>query len=117
MRTVKLPRPGFFQLDTSKNPIWPQVGSKNSNGLAPREIAYLEVFRGVQLASSIIGVLFTSRGLSFLIGPALAGVAYDVLGSYQLPILGSAVLSALGAGAIIKMLPRKLECAAISTMK
>ena len=38
------------KLDTSKNPIWPQVRSKNSNGSAPREIAYLEVFRGVQLA-------------------------------------------------------------------
>ena len=37
------------KVDTSKNPIWPQVTSKNSNGLAPREIAYLEVFRGVQV--------------------------------------------------------------------
>jgi MFS family permease len=48
---------------------------------------------GPRALSGIIGCLYTGAGLGTLFGPWLAGVAYDMSGSYTLPILAAAVLS------------------------
>jgi MFS family permease len=45
---------------------------------------------GGRNVSGIIGVLYTSAGVGTLIGPSAAGFAYDIGGSYTLPILISA---------------------------
>ena len=45
---------------------------------------------GVRHAGAIIGLLYTSAGIGSLVGPTLAGVAFDVRDSYTLPILFSA---------------------------
>ncbi|MBO0795595.1 MAG: MFS transporter [Ktedonobacteraceae bacterium] len=46
---------------------------------------------GVRRIASIIGLLFTSVGIGTLLGPGLAGIAYDLSHSYLVPILASAV--------------------------
>ena len=46
--------------------------------------------------------------ISWDLGPTLAGYAYDVAGSYDLPILASAVLS-LAGGAVIMCLPARRD--------
>lgn len=58
---------------------------------------------GARAVSAIIGVLYTGAGLGTLLGPWLAGAAYDAYGAYQAPILASAVLSFLAAGCVIVM--------------
>ncbi len=45
---------------------------------------------GGRNVSGIIGVLYTSAGIGTLIGPSAAGFAFDIGGSYTLPILLSA---------------------------
>jgi MFS family permease len=45
---------------------------------------------GGRNVSGIIGVLYTSAGIGTLIGPSAAGFAYDISGSYTVPILVSA---------------------------
>ena len=47
-----------------------------------------------------IGWLYTAPGVGTLIGPTLAGYAFDRMGSYDAPILGAALLSFAGAGAV-----------------
>jgi MFS family permease len=46
---------------------------------------------GVRQAGAIIGSLYTGVGIGSLIGPTLAGVAFDLHQSYTLPILLSAL--------------------------
>ena len=58
---------------------------------------------GPRSVSGIIGCLYTGCGLGTLVGPWLAGVAYDAVGSYQLPILAGAAFS-VGAAACVVML-------------
>jgi len=58
---------------------------------------------GPRSVSGIIGCLYSGCGVGTLIGPWLAGVAYDAAGSYQLPILAGAVFSA-GAAACVLIL-------------
>ena len=58
---------------------------------------------GARAVSAIIGVLYTGAGLGTLLGPWLAGAAFDAYGAYQAPILASAVLSFLAAVCIIIM--------------
>jgi phosphotransferase system glucose/maltose/N-acetylglucosamine-specific IIC component len=41
--------------------------------------------------SGIIGALYTSTAIGSLIGPTLAGLAFDVHQSYTVPIIASAV--------------------------
>ncbi len=55
---------------------------------------------GGRKASSIIGFLYTSVSLGALLGPTLAGVAYDLSQSYTLPIAISVVGNLLAVGAI-----------------
>jgi MFS family permease len=58
---------------------------------------------GARSVSGIIGFLYTGAGLGTLLGPWLAGVAYDWLGAYDVPILAGA-LSGLLASACILLL-------------
>lgn len=46
-------------------------------------------FYGARNVAGIIGALYTAAGIGNLIGPWLAGVAYDVSGSYTVPIVAS----------------------------
>jgi MFS family permease len=57
---------------------------------------------GPRSVSGIIGCLYTGCGVGTLLGPWLAGVAYDSMGSYQLPILAGAAFS---LGAALCVLP------------
>jgi predicted MFS family arabinose efflux permease len=47
---------------------------------------------GARNVSGVIGVLYTAAGVGNLLGPWLAGVAYDLTRSYAVPIVGSIVL-------------------------
>jgi len=60
---------------------------------------------GPRAVSGIIGFLYTGAGVGTLLGPWLAGVAYDALGTYDIPILAAAVLS-FAATAIVLALPQ-----------
>jgi len=59
---------------------------------------------GPRAIAGIIGVLYTGAGLGTLVGPWLAGAAYDALRAYDLPILAGAVLSLLAAACIAPLL-------------
>ncbi|WP_251880678.1 MFS transporter [Achromobacter sp. Marseille-Q4954] len=61
---------------------------------------------GGRHVSGIIGALYTSVAFGTLIGPVAAGHAYDLSGSYLLPIVASAAGNALAA-AITALLPRQ----------
>lgn len=60
----------------------------------------MDIFGG-RSVSAIIGCLYTAAGVGTLIGPPLAGYAFDRLGSYDAPILGAAALSLLGAAGML----------------
>jgi cyanate permease len=53
--------------------------------------------------SGIIGFLYTGAGVGTLFGPWLAGVAYDALGAYDVPILAGAVFSFLAAACVLPL--------------
>ena len=59
--------------------------------------------------SGIIGTLYTGAGVGTLVGPWLAGVAYDLLGAYDVPILVAAALSFLAALCIVPLVRQKVE--------
>ena len=59
---------------------------------------------GARAVSGIIGFLYTGAGVGTLLGPWLAGVAYDLLGTYRMPILAAAVFSFLAAASILPLL-------------
>jgi MFS family permease len=56
----------------------------------------MDLFGGRNVAG-IIGCLYTAAGFGTLIGPTVAGAAFDAYGSYDAPILGCALLSFAGA--------------------
>ncbi len=58
---------------------------------------------GARAVSGIIGFLYTGAGLGTLLGPWLAGAAYDAYGGYGVPILASAALAFVAAGCIPAM--------------
>ncbi|MGS1005867.1 MFS transporter [Achromobacter anxifer] len=60
---------------------------------------------GGRHVSGIIGALYTSVAFGTLVGPVAAGHAYDLSGSYLLPIVASAAGNAVAA-AITALLPR-----------
>ena len=66
-------------------------------------------FYGARAVSGIIGCLYTGAGLGTLLGPWLAGAAYDAFGSYDAPILASAVLSFLAAACTLPLLKREKQ--------
>jgi len=59
---------------------------------------------GPRAVSGIIGCLYTGAGIGTLLGPWLAGMAYDTVGNYQLAILAGAVFSAGAAACIVILL-------------
>jgi OFA family oxalate/formate antiporter-like MFS transporter len=59
---------------------------------------------GARAVSGIIGFLYTGAGVGTLLGPWLAGAAYDALGSYRVPILAAAAFSFCAAVAILPLL-------------
>ncbi len=50
---------------------------------------------GASRVSGVIGALYTGAGIGALIGPIMAGAAYDMMGSYTLPIVGGAAANLL----------------------
>ena len=58
---------------------------------------------GARSVSGIIGCLYTAAGLGTLLGPPLAGAAYDATGSYAMPILGAALLALVAAIGIVSL--------------
>lgn len=61
---------------------------------------------GARAVSGIIGCLYTGGGIGTLLGPWLAGAAYDALGSYDVPILAGAAFSFLAAASCLPLLVR-----------
>jgi len=66
---------------------------------------------GARSVSGIIGTLYTGAGIGTLLGPWLAGAAFDALGSYDLPILAAAALSFLAAFCVVPLVRQKIEIA------
>jgi MFS family permease len=62
---------------------------------------------GGRAVSGIIGCLYTGAGLGTLVGPWLAGAAYDLLGSYGVPILAAALFSFLAALCVVPLVRQK----------
>ena len=52
---------------------------------------------GARAVSGILGFLYTGAGVGTLLGPWLAGAAYDALGAYDVPIAAGALFSFLAA--------------------
>jgi MFS family permease len=59
---------------------------------------------GGRAVSGIIGCLYTGCGLGVLLGPWLAGVAFDASGSYSVPIVGGALFSFAAAACVVILL-------------
>ena len=59
---------------------------------------------GARSVSGIIGCLYTGAGIGTLLGPWLAGIAYDALGAYDLPIAAGAAFSFLAAGCVAALI-------------
>jgi MFS family permease len=55
---------------------------------------------GARSVSGIIGCIYTAAGVGTLLGPPLAGAAYDTSGSYSVPILGAAALALTAAAGV-----------------
>jgi MFS transporter, OFA family, oxalate/formate antiporter len=66
---------------------------------------------GARAVAGIIGFLYTGCGVGTLLGPWLAGVAYDALASYSVPILAGAVSSFAAAACILFLLQREAKSA------
>jgi MFS family permease len=64
---------------------------------------------GARSVSGIIGCLYTGAGIGTLLGPWLAGAAFDALGSYDLPILAAAALSFLAAVCVVPLVRQKIQ--------
>jgi cyanate permease len=64
---------------------------------------------GARDVSGIIGCLYTGAGVGTLIGPWLAGAAFDAFGSYNVPILAAAALSFLAAFSVVPLARQKVE--------
>lgn len=62
---------------------------------------------GARSVSAIIGWLYTGAGVGTLIGPWLAGVAYDLLGRYDVPILVGAAFSFAAAACAWVLVEKK----------
>lgn len=62
---------------------------------------------GARAVSGIIGFLYTGAGIGTLFGPWLAGVAYDELGAYDVPIVAGALSSLLAAACILVLVQRE----------
>lgn len=61
-------------------------------------------FYGARAVSGIIGFLYTGAGIGTLLGPWLAGVAFDALGAYRVPIVAAVVFSFLAAACVVPLI-------------
>jgi MFS family permease len=59
---------------------------------------------GARAVSGIIGFLYTGAGIGTLLGPWLAGAAYDALGSYRVPVAAAAAFSFAAAASVLPLL-------------
>jgi MFS family permease len=59
---------------------------------------------GPRAVSGITGCLYTGAGVGTLVGPWAAGIAYDALGAYDLPIFGGSLCAFLAAAIVVFML-------------
>ena len=64
---------------------------------------------GPRSVSGIIGCLYTGCGLGTLVGPWLAGVAFDVFGKYDLPMLAGAAFSLAAAACVLPLMHGKRQ--------
>ncbi|HYL91001.1 MAG TPA: MFS transporter [Burkholderiales bacterium] len=64
---------------------------------------------GARDVSGIIGCLYTGAGVGTLVGPWLAGAAFDALGTYDAPILAAAALSFSAALCVVPLARQKTE--------
>ena len=64
---------------------------------------------GPRSVSGIIGCLYTGAGVGTLIGPWLAGVAYDAWGRYHLPIAAGALFSFAAAACVLPLIDGKRQ--------
>ena len=64
---------------------------------------------GPRSVSGIIGCLYTGCGLGTLVGPWLAGVAFDVFGKYDLPMLAGAACSLAAAACVLPLMHGKRQ--------
>jgi MFS family permease len=55
---------------------------------------------GARSVAGIIGCIYTAAGIGTLVGPPLAGAAYDSTGSYSMPILGAAAFALIAAAGV-----------------
>ena len=62
---------------------------------------------GPRSVSGIIGCLYTGCGIGTLLGPWLAGVAYDAWGSYEAPIAAGAMFSFAAAACVAPLVHGK----------
>jgi len=62
---------------------------------------------GARSVAGIIGSLYTGAGVGTLLGPPLAGAAYDSTGSYGASILGAAALTLTAAFAVLPLRARR----------
>jgi MFS family permease len=62
---------------------------------------------GPRSVSGIIGCLYTGCGIGTLLGPWLAGVAFDVYGSYSPPILVGAACSFAAAACVMPLYAKR----------
>jgi len=67
---------------------------------------------GARSVAGIIGCLYTAAGIGTLLGPPLAGAAFDAFGSYSLPILGAAAFAFIAAAGIYTLLRGRPSAAA-----
>jgi MFS family permease len=59
---------------------------------------------GPRAVSGITGFVYTGAGLGTLLGPWLAGAAYDALGAYDLPIICGSLCAFLAAAIVVFMI-------------
>jgi len=64
---------------------------------------------GARSVSGIIGTLYTGAGIGTLLGPWLAGAAFDAFGSYTVPILAAAALSFLAVLCVAPLVRQKAQ--------
>jgi MFS family permease len=61
---------------------------------------------GARAISGILGSLYLAPGIGTLIGPPLAGAAFDATGAYGASILGAAALAFAGAACVLPLVRR-----------
>ncbi len=66
---------------------------------------------GARAVAGIIGFLYTGCGIGTLLGPWLAGAAYDALGSYSVPILAGTLSFFVAAACVLILLQREAKAA------